>query len=185
MTQVSADVTAALETAKRKMMTASQAAGASGQWDRAQSMLQWARDLDGMITGLEQNGHGSAPIRPSPAVHASKSWPPRLPYYYTMGNKLVKIGPSRDGTTYDHRVTREHFDLMIAQLVLLAGEGKSFETPDLMGRCDVPKHEPLIILAVLEEQKLVINVRRGRWVFANAETFPADAQRVWSALPRS
>ena len=59
----------------------------------------------------------------------------------------------------------------------------TFETPDLIKLCDVPKHEPLIILAVLEEQKLLINVRRGRWVFVNADTFRADTLKVWTALP--
>src|SRR5213593_4312676 len=104
----SPQLVATLEKAKLELMRSNQAAMTNGQWDRAQFMLQCARDLDGMIIGLRQNG-----------------------------------------MTYEHRVTREHFDLMIGQLSVLATEGKTFETPDLIKRCDVPKHEPLIILAVL------------------------------------
>ena len=97
---------------------------------------------------------------------------------------MAKIGPSRDGTTYQHRVTRDHFDLIIARLTEIAASRKTFETTDVVGRLDIPKHEPLIILAVLEEQKLLIGVRRGRWVFINPVTFAADAEQVWNKLPR-
>src|SRR2546425_2911335 len=181
----SPQLVATLEKAKLELMRSNQAAMTNGQWDRAQFMLQCARDLDGMIIGLRQNGMTPAPVRPAAlSSHAPKPRPAKLPYYCVEGDKLVKVGPSRDGTTYEHRVTREHFDLMIGQLSVLATEGKTFETPDLIKRCDVPKHEPLIILAVLEEQKLLINVRRGRWVFVNVVTFQSDAQRVWAALPK-
>jgi hypothetical protein len=96
----------------------------------------------------------------------------------------VKVGPSRDGSTYEHRVIREHFDAVIDKLAEIASKTRTFETPELIRECDVPKHEPLIILAVLKQQKLLIGVRRGRWMFTNAETFGVDAQKVWSALPK-
>src|SRR5438093_13224391 len=89
-----------LEKAKFEMMRSSQAAGTSGQWDRAQCMLQWARELDGMILGVTQNGYTPPPTVMSPA---RPSRPERLPFYYTDGIKLVKVGRSRDGTTYKHR----------------------------------------------------------------------------------
>ena len=38
---------------------------------------------------------------------------------------------------------------------------------------------------MLEEQKLLNNVRRGRWVFVSAETFEADVQKVWGAACRA
>ena len=108
----------------------------------------------------------------------------KLPYYFTESNKLVKVGPSRDGSTYQHRVTRQHFDEMINRLAEIAAKDRQFETPDLSNAVNIPKHEPLIVLDLLEQRKLLINVRRGRWVFANAETFGDDAQRVWGNLPQ-
>lgn len=183
MTRQESGVLTLLEKAKKETMESSHAAGASGQWDRAERMLQWAREIDGIIAGMRQNGSGPASLRQSPGASRASNRD-KLPHYYLDGGRLVKVGASRDGKTYQHRVTREHFDRVIAQLAVLAREGKAFETPDLVRRCDVPRHEPLIVLAVLEEMKLVINVRRGRWVFANAQDFTADAERYWNAIAR-
>jgi hypothetical protein len=172
-----------LDGAKREMMCASQTAGVAGQWERGKYLFQCASDIDRMIAGLQRNGFSPAPARPMmPTTQLSR--PTKLPYFFIEENKLAKLGPSRDGSTYQHNVIREHYDLMIEQLTIMAREGKNFETPDLVNRCDIPKHEPLIMLAVLEEQKLLVNTRRGRWTFVNPETFPTDVQRVWNALPR-
>lgn len=185
MTQLAPELIVTLEKAKGQMMDSIQHAGQTGQWDRAQWMIQKAKDLDEMISGLRQNGSGHAPLRPTTAP--MQTTPPqyaKLPHYFTETNKLVKVGPSRDGTTYQHRVTRDHFDAMINKLADIAAKAKQFETPDLTDALDIPKHEPLIVLALLEELKLLINVRRGRWVFANAETFRSESQKVWANLPR-
>ena len=182
MTQ-DAELVSLLDQAKREMMRSIQTAGSAGQWERGKFLFQCASDIDSMIAGLQRNGFSAGPSRAAtPAVQPPR--PTKLPYFYVDGNKLAKIGPSRDGTTYEHRVIKEHYDLMIEKLAIMAREGKNFETPDFVNRCDIPKHEPLIILAVLEEQKLLVNVRRGRWTFVNPQTFAADVQRVWGALPR-
>jgi hypothetical protein len=173
----------ALARAKAEMLRCNQSAMVDGHWDRAQCMLQWARDLDGMLTNLRQNG-AAAPRQVPPALNSPRPKPAKLPYYAVEGDKLVKIGPSRDGTTYEHRVPRQHFDLIITQLTAIAARDGTFETPDLANRCDIPKHEPLIVLAVLEEQQLLNGVRRGRWAFFNKATFATDVQGVWAALPR-
>jgi len=174
-----------LEKAKGQMMESIQTAGQAGRWDRAQWMMEKAKSLDEMIHELRQNGSGHAPLRAAPArATAPQPKYDKLPYYFTESNRLVKIGPSRDGSTYQHRVTRDHFDAMIDKLADIAAKAKTFESPDLINPLDIPKHEPLIILALLEEQKLLINVRRGRWVFTNAEAFRQEAQNVWSKLPR-
>lgn len=185
MSQIaSSELVGTLEKAKGQMMESIQNAGQAGQWDRAQWMVQKAKDLDDMINSLRQNGTGHVPLRPSPEpVQATPPKYAKLPHFFTEANKLVKVGPSRDGTTYQHRVTREHFDQMASKLADIAAKAKQFETPDLTDVLDVPKHEPLIMLAMLEELKLLINVRRGRWVFTNVETFRAEVQKVWGNLP--
>src|SRR5436190_11447513 len=110
MTQIaSSELVGTLEKAKGHMMESIQHAGQAGQWDRAQWMIQKAKDLDEMINGLRQNGTGHAPLRPSSApVQTTPPKYAKLPYYFTESNKLVKVGPSRDGSTYQHRVTRQH-----------------------------------------------------------------------------
>lgn len=40
----------------------------------------------------------------------------RDPRALLEGGKLVKVGASRDGGTYEHRVTRRRFDLVLEQL---------------------------------------------------------------------
>src|SRR4051812_17208530 len=103
------EIVATLEKAKGQMMDSIQAAGQAGQWDRAQWMVQKAKDLDEMIVGLRQNGH--TPLRPAPApVPPAKPKPAKLPHFYIHGNnKLAKIAASRDGGTYEHRIMREHY----------------------------------------------------------------------------
>jgi hypothetical protein len=177
------ELVAAVEKAKTEMMRSSQIAGGAGRWDDAQYRLECARDLDAMLVGITQNGYAPAS---TPTVYAqtAKARPKKLPHFFIDGNKLAKLGPSRDGTSYQHNVTREHYDLMAAQLVEIAKETRSFETADFTKHLDIPKHEPLVFLAVLEHQKLLINVRRGRWVFVSANTFETEVQKVWGALPR-
>jgi hypothetical protein len=180
----SPELVAAVEKAKAEMMKSSQLAGTAGRWDDAQFRLQCARDLDAMLLGIRQNGDVPAPARPPTAVTHTPKPTPTKRHYFIDGNKLAKIGPSRDGSTYRHNVTREHYDEMVAQLIAISRETQSFETGEFTAHLDIPKHEPLIFLAALEEQKLLNNPRRGRWVFVSAETFEADVQKVWGALPR-
>lgn len=167
-----------LDRAKQEMVRlSSHYAVASGEWDRAQSLLQWARELDVMIRGLRQNGA-------TPTKNVPPGSPRTLPYHYIEADKLVKVGPSREGGSYEHRVTRKHFDLVVEALAEMARKSATFETPDLVNQCAIPKHEPLIVCAVLEERQLLSNVRRGRWAFVNPASFASDVQRVWSSLPR-
>jgi hypothetical protein len=187
MTQmVLPELVGTLEKAKTQMKESVQKAVQDGQLDWAQSMIQKMKDLDEMIGSLPQNDSGPVPHTPDRApIREPNERPDELPYYYTEGNRLVKVGPSRDGATYKHRVIREHFDQMIDALANLAGKNKEFETAAITSALNIPKHEPLIILAVLNRQKLLYKVRRDRWYFVKPETFRTDAKRVWSALPRS
>jgi hypothetical protein len=178
------DLAPALEKAKAEMMKSSQIAMAAGQWERAEWAVQSAKSLDSMLTVALNGSSGAAALAlVSTTSIKPKSRPAKLPHFYTEADKLVKVGASRDGGTYEHRVIRAHYDLMIDKLVEVAGRDKSFETPDLIKKCDVPKHEPLIIVAMLESRGLLIKFRRGRWVFKSADTFATDVQKIWVALP--
>ncbi len=180
------EVVSVLQSAKQKMIALSQAAATDGQWHRAQHLLHHASATDSIINGLSRDDDNCDSSLAFP-LRSPKPGPGKLPFYYVDRNKLVKVGEkkSRDGSTYEHRTTREHFDLIIKQLSAFASRGKDFETTDLLSKCDVPKHEPGIILAVLRKQKLLSSPRRGQWEFVKASTFASDAQRVWAAIPRS
>lgn len=184
---IGSELLVALEGAKTALTHSIQEASAAGDWDAAEHLVQWAREVGGMletVAGVPHPANGR-PAFSAVALTASRgSRPANLPFHCTEKNKLVKVGASRDGTTYEHRVTREHFDLIIENLATMAQGADAFETTELNQRCDVPRHEPKIVLDVLEEHHLVRNVRRGRWGFTNASGFATEAQAVWSALPR-
>jgi hypothetical protein len=171
-----------LEEAKRLMVGLSGQSAVSGQdWDKAQCLLQWARDVDAILQGLRRNK--SEPLK-IPQTPSGPSIPAKLPYYCIQDDRLVKVGASREGGTYEHRVTRKNFDLVVRQLCEMAAQSRTFETQRLVDRCDIPKHEPLIVVNVLAESSLLLGRRRGRWAFADTTKFPSDVQTVWSELPR-
>ena len=174
-----------LATTKNELVSHSNELAASSRWDEAQTAIGWAKQIDGMIAALT-DGNGGAPYQapPEPAPQPPTRSREDLPYFYVEGDKLVKVGPSRDGGTYEHRMSHKNFDLVLGQLREMARDTVEFETPKLVSRCNIPNHEPLIVLAVLEKQGLVVKIRRGRWQFADAANFPRKADSVWQQLPR-
>ena len=143
-------------------------------WDKAQRLLEGARQVDAILHVLTRE----ATLPPKGTLHDRK-----LPYYYVAYDKLVKVGRRRDGGTYKHRVTREHYDLITSRLCEIAKAGATFETQRLVDRCDVPKHEPPLVVHMLSQQGLLANIRRGRWSFTDQATFPKTVKTVWDHLP--
>jgi len=176
-----------LTASKQELVDRSNRLAADSLWDEAQTAIEWAKQLDGMIAALS-NGNGVPAHMPTIRREqpTSKTRRPHrnLPYYYVEGDRLVKVGPSRDGGTYEHRVTRKNFDLVLARLRDMAGETTEFETQRLVDRCDVPGHEPLIVVAVLEQHGLLIRLRRGRWQFADPAGFARASDAAWQKIPR-
>ena len=155
-------------------------AGTQRDWDKAKALLDGARQIDGILEILA--GRQAPEVRPSSAVgNAARR---KLPYYYVEYDKLVKVGRSRDGGTYEHRVTREHYDRIVEKLRKLAEQEHAFETRRLVEICDVPAHEPLIVVNMLAEQGLLDGVRRGRWAFLDVDEFASAVGLVWDKLPR-
>jgi len=150
-------------------------AGTQRDWDKAKALLDGARQIDGILALLSGQRAAEAPA----SIDQRK-----LPYCCVEHDKLVKVGRSRSGGTYKHRVTREHFDLIVARLVGLAKGGRTFETRRLVDQCDVPAHEPLIVVNLLGEHGLLQGLRRGRWSFPNTEGFADAARGIWNKLPR-
>lgn len=157
----------------------------SGDWTGAQSAAEWGKDLDSLSARLRPPPNGSAPAepieQPKPPSPESRQ---RFPYYFVEGDYLVKVGRSNNGGTYKHRVPREHFDVVLQKLDGLAKSSSAFDTQLLINQCPTPRHEPLIVLDVLEELALLTNPRRGRWLFRDRVTFRANPQLLWDRIPR-
>jgi hypothetical protein len=149
-------------------------AGAQRDWDKAKALLDGARQIDNILRLL--TGQGPMPPPVVPPVGR------KLPYYYIEYDKLVKVGRSRDGGTYEHRVTQDHFDLIVTRLGEMARQGRTFETRRLVERCDVPAHEPLLVVNLLGEQGLLESMRRGQWAFRDAQGFGDAVRGVWSKV---
>ena len=157
-------------------------AGTQRDWDRAKVLLDGAKQIDGILELL--SGHGAIKTGQKGSVSTG---PRKLPYYYVEYGKLVKVGRSRDGGTFEHRVTREHYDLIMVRLTELAKQGRAFETRqlvDLLYERGVPRHEPLVVLNMLDEQRLLKRLRRGHWAFPSPDEFADTVRGVWGKLPR-
>lgn len=154
-----------------------QYARAGDDWERARSLFEAARQIDSITLIVKRED------RP---VHAPANGRTRLPYYYVEDNRLVKVGASksRDHATYTLRVKREDYDLIIERLYEMARQMQTFETRRLVDQCDVPGFEPLLVLNMLSDERLLRKVRRGHWAFVDAASFPAQVQRVWDRLQR-
>ena len=150
-------------------------AGADRDWDKAKALLDGARQIDALLAML-----AGQPAAQAPASIAGQ----KLPYYYTERDKLVKVGRSREDGTYEHRVIRDHYEHIVGQLCELATQGPAFETRRLVSRCHVPAHEPLIVVNLLGQHRLLDGLRRGRWSFVDAAGFKAAVGGIWDKLPR-
>jgi len=188
------DIIVAFENAKVALREEIQRSTLEGEWMRTQKLAQYAGELDKIIGGLSfgnnetnRNGGLRQQIEQRELEHsrpiAHNAHP--LPYHFVSGNSLSKIGPSRDGSTYQHNVVRSHYDQIVATLVELAKSRGEFETHDLASRCAVPGHEPLIVLAVFEQAGLLTKYRRGRYAFVDRKMFEQSAGTVWDKLPRN
>jgi hypothetical protein len=175
-----------LNAAKGKLVEFSSLAAETDNWAEAQTAIEWAKKLDAMVTALSGKdvigSLGSETLRPVARQNSVDGQ--SFPRFYVEDNRLVKIGAKRDKEgTYEHRVTHANYDLVVQQLCKIAGFSNEFETQKLIDHCDIPKHEPGIVLAVLEKQGLLANVRRGKWEFLAAASFSAQVQDIWDRIP--
>lgn len=176
------DVAELLKQVKDRMVTLStRYAGEEGNWDKAQFLMESARQVDEIRHRLS---NGRTPSAPRQTCQPPKRPRSELPYYYVEGDRLAKDGPSRDGSTYTHRVTRANYEQILAALKEIAESHSTFETQRLVDRCNVPKHEPLLVVDMLRKQGALEKLRRGRWQFVDAKNFEYQADNAWSRLPR-
>lgn len=145
-------------------------------WDRAQTYLNCARQVDSILQSLDSKVETR--ITENNRISTRK-----LPYYFIEYDKLVKVGQSRDGGTYEHRVPKKHYDLITDRLCNIAKESRSFQTKQLQDSCDIPSHEPLIVLKLLNHKGGIGNPRRGQWSFLEKNNLANTMNEIWNQLP--
>ena len=167
-----------LQKAKKRLVELAAEFGSRSEWEEAHEHLNGASRIDQLLSDAPStNGAVSSVERRSHSFT-------KLPYFYIDGDKLVKVGKSRDGGTYEHRVTRQNYELIIDALKKYARSSEQFETQSLVDRCPIPKHEPGIVARVLEEEGLLVQVRRGTWQFEDRWSFDTKVQAVWQRVQR-
>ncbi len=175
-----------LTASRESLIARSNELAAASQWNEAKLAIEWAKQIDDMIAVLKEgngfsNGKGivartERSITPNLPAGSRRD----LPYHFVEGDRLVKVGARREGDgTYQHRVPFSDFEMVVEQLRELANAMEYFETSKLVDRCSIPKHEPLIVLAVLEEQGYVEKLCRGHWRFVDRRSFPQQASAIW------
>lgn len=157
-----------------------------GDYTGARVAMEWTQSMDSIATRVSNaNGHPvAAPV--SVAQLKKPTAPAHFPYYYREPDQLVKVGRSDKGDgKYKHPVPRNNFDEVIATLIEFASNDVRFDTKDLQNRLPrIPRHQPVIVLDVLEQQRLILNTRRGQWAFIDRAGFAAASQSVWDSVPQ-
>jgi hypothetical protein len=158
-----------------------------GDYPGAKMAMEWTQSMDSIASRVN-HGNGTAIATASiSAKRATPAKPTRFPYYFREPDELVKIGRSDKGDgTYRHTVPKDNFDEIMAVLVEFASTNVRFDTKDLQNRVHrIPRHQPLIVLDVLEEQRSILNTRRGQWAFVDRACFAVAAESVWENIPET
>lgn len=185
MTQITHDELAgALDRIKNLFVVYSGQRAEERDWDEARISIEAAKQIDQISASLNSGNGNARNYTKTPIFRKSRTEYSELPYYYVEHGKLIKVGRSRNGGTYIHRVTEINFVLMMDHLCDMSRESTEFPTHKLIDRCSIPNHEPLIMVDLLRKHGLLVKVSRGYWRFTNPDSFPRDAKELWSKLPR-
>jgi hypothetical protein len=158
------------------------------RWDWQRRATDWAQQVRSIRDELP-NALGDAAGTPAAipvAKRPSPSVTQRLPYFYVDAGDVVLRGPSRTHEFYEHRIPKEHYDLVLDRLADLAAANHQEVLPSsLQDRDEMPIHEPGEVIRLLAQEGLLVKVRRGRYRFKDRDRFASEARKVWSSLPDS
>jgi hypothetical protein len=154
---------------------------ARGDYEGAKAAVECVQRVDAVRAMLlGRNGVEPRPPASEPEEQGS------FPRYCREADRVTKIGPSRDGGTYEHVVPKPNFEEILAVLVQYAQKARAFETKQLQHAIDhIPHHQPSTVLGILERQGLIEKEKRGRWAFVDRRGFAVAARSVWNNIPRS
>jgi hypothetical protein len=163
----------------------------TGEYRLAQVAVGIAQRIDeekGAIEGLASGKNNSPKTDYQTSSKPRDPFPTQskdLPFFYAEGDRLVMRGPSRNGTYYEQRLPKSHFDLITGKLELLQKRNTVVRNQDLLNRAEMPVHEPGIILKLLARKGVLVTIQKGVYSFANTENVKLSAQTVWDGLRRS
>ena len=164
-----------------------------GDYRSAQSAMELAQKLDEVTKGLAalvpgQDNGGNLPMSQPTKSRWPSSIPTEskdLPFFYAEGDRLVMRGPSRDGTHYEQRIPKAHYDLIIRKLRDCQQGRGIVRNQEMLNRAEMPVHEPGLILKLLASKGLLEPRQKGVYSFVDAADVRTAAQAVWDGLPRA
>jgi hypothetical protein len=164
-----------------------------GDYRSAKSAMELAQKLDEVTKGiaalvLGQDNGGKLPISQPTNSRWPSSFPTEskdFPFFYAEGDRLVMRGPSRDGTYYEQRIPKPHYDLIARKLHDCQRGGGIVRNQEMLNRAEMPVHEPGLILKLLASKGLLEPLQKGVYSFVDAADVRTAAQSVWDGLPRA
>ena len=169
-----------IQNAKGLSVTLSQRYASEGKWDRAQAFLAAGQTLDRVVEQLPTNG---APVPAGQPIGATSV--ARIPsaartayYYIDEDYCLAKLGRSRNGGGYKHRITRDSLETIMRDIAQAADP---IYTPSLLQACERPDHEPRLVIDLLIQKGHMRKLGRGRYRLV---TRNLTADQLCGELPR-
>ncbi len=160
-------------------------AGEDVDWDQYETLSQSAKEID-HIRHLLVERTELRHARDARTVHIRTRFPGgSYPRYLVRGDTLAKVGLSRSGSTYVHRVPREAAESVVSGLQEFTKDGDTFTTERAVNRIAVPMYQTYIVLAALAELHLLEPVRRGLFRFVDRGTFVEESKDIWKKFSQS
>jgi hypothetical protein len=172
-----------LEEIRDDLLAASRAIhGDDVDWDKNEVLFHSAKDVDQLrhllIERTEVKDLGE--LR-TPSVR-TRFPGGSYPKYLVRNETLAKVGLTRSGSTYVHRVPKSVVESVVAGLQEFTKEGDTFTTERAVGRIAVPMYQTYIVLAVLSELRLVEPMKRGVFRFVDRGKFVDETKEIWKRL---
>ncbi|MEW6355181.1 MAG: hypothetical protein AB1696_02555 [Planctomycetota bacterium] len=160
-------------------------AGEAADWEMAKMLFSIAEATDDLRRQASEILDGKPEPVQTPAVRDVARKGERLPKkeypkFFIRGNMLVKQGLTRNRKeTYEHTVSKEHFDSIVAMLAEEAKNRTEFLGPALAEKANCAPYEFYVVLAWLKHVGLVETQRRGQYRFVSPNSLESDAHARW------
>ena len=155
-----------------------------GEWDNVKRVTAWGQSVDGLLESVQRARDGVPPQSMGEPVAGHPDAVP-LPYFYRDYNRLVGRKRGRRQPYYEHRTSKEHYDIIVGKLEERAKLERVFSIQELQDPREMPIHEPWLIVAFFRYSGLVTKHRRSEYGFLRDEDFRIEAEKLWDALPTS
>jgi hypothetical protein len=195
------EVVSLLTRALDQLLGESQQAASEGNWKRAKVLMELAERTDRLREEVTANaGEGQTMTRLADVEQetANDTEPDRLvpqtpkrsvyPKYRVRDDILIKQGLQRSGReVYEHSVTRERFDEIVARLANMAAlpaqrKPRLFSIEDVQKELDCPRYMTYVVVSLLTSTGLVVRARKGSYRFSDPVNFRSAVNALWERL---